>query len=200
MKIKNLPKKYEPIWSKSLKFLKKGRPGDDTHAKEVVETILNYTGKMKVDFDVLVPVAMMHDIGHSAILPKHFKYITGPEKYVNGKLVHILAGAKIADDILASLEYDTKKKAEIVDIISMHDADQLKIEKDVRKIYDSVNKKIFHDFDSLDRYNERRLKDASRLYKNRNKLLDLLESMLDNFFYAEFRKIAEDGMRTLRGK
>ncbi|KKR44115.1 MAG: hypothetical protein UX02_C0001G0242 [Candidatus Moranbacteria bacterium GW2011_GWC1_45_18] len=38
------------------------------------------------------------------------------------------------------------------------------------------------------------------VYKNRKKLLDLLEKMMENLFYDEFRKIAEEGMEKLRKK
>jgi len=68
MKIENLPEKYEKIWKKALPILKKGRPGDDVHAKETVKLVLSYQGNIKHDKDVIIPVAMMHDIGH-ALLP-----------------------------------------------------------------------------------------------------------------------------------
>jgi len=197
MKIENLPKKYEKIWKKVLPILKNGRPGDDIHAGETVKLVLNYKGKLKFDMDVVIPVAMMHDIGHSVILPEHFAYVTGPKKIANAKLVHMLAGAKIAKDILDAVGYDKKKRKEVVEIITIHDFDQLK-EVDWKKVYNTPNKKFFHDMDALDRYTEERITNMSFVYKNRKKLLDLLEKMMDNLFYDEFRKIAEDGMRFLR--
>ncbi len=199
LKIKNLPKKFQKIWKKCLALFKQGRPGDDEHAKETVEMILNYKGKIKIDRDILIPVAMMHDIGHAAILPEHFKYITGSEKIANGKLAHMLTGAKIASNILKSIEYPREKTIEIVEIISMHDADQLNISNaKIKMIYDTENKKIFHDFDSLDRYNEKRLKHFFKLYKDRNELLDILNKMMKNFFYKEFRKIAGNNLKKLK--
>ena len=159
--------------------------------------MLGYKGDIKFDPDVVVPVAMMHDIGHAVILPEHFEYVTGPKKISNAKLVHMLAGAKIARDILDSVGYDKKKTAEVVDIISMHDYDQLK-DIDWRKAYDTQNKKFFHDIDALDRYTEEKITNMSFVYKDRDKLLDLLEKMMENLFYPEFRKIAEEGMRKLR--
>jgi hypothetical protein len=197
MKIKELPKKYNKIWEKTLPILRKGRPGDDVHSREAVQLVLNYKGNVEFDPDVVIPVAMMHDIGHVAILSEHFKYVTGPEKITNAKLVHMLAGAKIAKDILDSVGYDKKKTAEIVDIIRMHDYDQLK-GVDWRKEYDTVNKKFFHDMDALDRYTEERINNMSFVYKDRKVLLDLLEKMIGNLFYDEFRKIAEGGMKKLK--
>jgi hypothetical protein len=196
MEIKDLPEKYQVLWGKCLPLLKLGRPGDDEHAKEVVEFILNYRGKLVLDQDVLVPVAILHDIGHSAILPGHFKYITGPEKIENGKLVHMLVGAKIARDLLQSIDYDQGKIEEIVEIISIHDSDQLK-DVDLRGIYNTENKKIFHDIDCFDRYNERRVKSISSVYKDRGELLALLEKLTKNFFYQEFRDIAQEKVKEM---
>lgn len=187
--IQNLPEKYKPIWKKALPYLKKGRPGDDQHAEETAKMILDYKGKLKMDYDVLVPVAMMHDIGHSAILPDHFQFVTGLKKIYNAKLVHMLSGAKIAKDILESVKYDKKKTKEIVNIISIHDFDQLK-EVDWKAAYDTENKKIFHDFDALDRYTEKRLQSIKSVYKDRKKILEILDKMIELIFFEEFKEEA----------
>ncbi|MFA6446152.1 MAG: HD domain-containing protein, partial [Candidatus Paceibacterota bacterium] len=181
MEIKNLPAKYLDLWNRCLPLLQKGRPGDDKHAVEVAEFVLN-CGKKDLDLDILIPTAIMHDIGHSAILPEHFKYITGQERVMNGKLVHMLAGAKIAKDTLDSIGYDSKKIAEIVDIISIHDADQLE-KTDIAKVFDTENKRIFHDIDCMDRYNAERLKKMIKLLPDKSKMLSMLEEGLKGFFY-----------------
>lgn len=198
MIIRNLPEEYEKIWQKCVFLFKEGRPGDDLHAIETVRFILNYKGDKKLDLEILIPVAMMHDIGHSAILPEHFKYITGTEKLVNSKLVHMLAGAKIAKTILDSIDYDREKIAEIVDIISMHDWDQLS-NINVKKMYNTDNKKIFHDIDVMDRFSEKRIKAFISKMKGMDweKLMKLLRPSLDTFFYNEFREIAEKKMQKL---
>lgn len=199
LQIKNLPSQYQKIWDKALPLLAKGRPGDDAHAQETVEMILDYQGKIKFHPEIVIPAAMMHDIGHYAILPEHFRYVTGPEKIPNAKLVHMLAGAKIAHDILVSVKYDPALTEKIVEIISMHDADQMK-NMNLAKIYNNTDKKFFHDMDSLDRYNEKRLKNISGIYSDRGVILQMLEKFLDLFFYAEFRKKAEEGLKELKSR
>ncbi len=192
----NLNEKFRKIWQKCLPYYKQGRSGDRQHAEETVKFILNYQGKLKIDKDVIIPVAMMHDIGHAAILHQHLKYVTGPKKIVNGKLVHMLAGAKIAHDILKSAGYDKKKAERIVEIISMHDYDQL-TGANLKKVYNTRNKKIFHDIDSLDRYTEKRISNLSSLYKNRKELMKVLASLASSFFYQEFKDIAQENLKIL---
>ncbi|NTU99134.1 HD domain-containing protein [Candidatus Falkowbacteria bacterium] len=187
----NFTEKYRRIWDAALPFLEKGRPGDDTHAAAVAKMIMDYDGSLGFDKDVLVPAAILHDIGHAAIMPEHFKFITGSEKLENGKLVHMLAGAKIAHDILSKIGYETDKTVEIVEIVSMHDADQLK-GLDISSVYNTDNKKVFHDIDSLDRYNDARLFASKNLFKDQGQMIGLLEKMLDNFYYDEFRQIAKN--------
>ena len=109
----------------------------------------------------------------------------------------MLAGAKIAQDVLRSINYDKVAAREIVDIISMHDMDQLRV-SDWKKAYNTTNKKIFHDIDALDRYNERRMRDAASMYHDKNKFLELLEKFVQQFFYKEFRKIAEKNLMKLK--
>jgi len=196
MTIKNLPVKYNKIWQLALPLLRKSRPGDDHHAMEVVSFILNYRGRLKLDYNVLIPAAMLHDIGHSAILPEHFKYVTGPEKMINGKLVHMLAGAKIAKDILVKVKYNQRDSREIIEIISMHDGDSLAGVK-VSKIFNTTNKKLFHDIDSMDRYNEKRLKNALYLYKDRKQILKILQGLLKNLFFEEFRNLAKANLKKM---
>jgi hypothetical protein len=190
-----IPENYKEIWEKAAPLLKQGRPGDDSHALEVVEFILTHGDPRS--FDVLVPVAILHDIGHSAILPEHFKFITGQERVMNGKLVHMLVGAKIAKDILDAIRYDPTKAAEIIEIVSMHDADQLE-NTDVAKVYDSENKKMFHDIDCMDRYNAERLKKMEKVLSDKDKMFAMLEKGLEGFFYKEFRDIAEAKLKDVK--
>jgi hypothetical protein len=192
-----LPEKYAAIWDKSLPFLEAGRPGDVAHAAETAAAVLAYRGPVAIDLDVLVPVAIMHDIGHGAILPEHFTYITGPDKLKNGKLVHMLAGAKIAKDILTAVGYDAAKAEEIVAAISMHDADQL-TGIDRERAYDTPSKKLFHDLDCSDRFNERRIADMAKMFPDRDKLLALLQESLKDIFYEDFRAAAEAKLEGLR--
>lgn len=196
MEIKNLPEKFNKLWQECLPLLKQGRAGDLEHAKNTVEFILNYKGNLQLDLDVLAPVGMMHDIGHSAILDAHFWYITGPQKLKNGKLAHMLAGAKIANDLLNEVDYPKDKAQEIVDIISVHDSDQLEIENP-RAPYDTENKKLFHDVDILDRFNQERIEKMGKLYPDKNQLLDLIKQNLKDFFFEEFKQIAESRFKTL---
>lgn len=198
MDISQLPKKYRPIWDASDPFFAQGRPGDQAHAADLVRFLLSYSGALAFDPEVMIPTAMLHDIGHAAILPQHLKYVTGQHKLSNGKLVHMLTGAKIAHDILMKIDYPPEKSEEIVEIISMHDADQL-LERfaDSSQIYDTLHKRIFHDVDMLDRYTLRRMQSINSLNPGNNAFHQALENGLSHFFFDAFRRLAQNRLSKL---
>ena len=192
-----IPPKYQPIWDKAKEKLKQGRPDDLTHAEKVMKTILEYKGNLPIDQDILIPVAIMHDIGHCMILPEYFKYISGGGKLKNGKLAHMLIGAKIAKDILQEVGYDEEKSKEIIEIIALHDADQL--EEKRPEFYNTENKRIFHDFDCLDRYNKERI-DAylkAGLFKTKEEMLKILTEKVDDLFIEEIKTQVKKQLKEL---
>jgi hypothetical protein len=192
-----LPTKYDELLQRCEPLLKQGRPGDYEHALETANMVADYNGGVAIDKDVLIPVAIMHDIGHSAILPEHFDYVTGTKKLINGKLVHMLAGAKIAKDILTALEYDTDKINEIVDIIRVHDADAL-TGLDTRVIYNTDNKKLFSDIDKLDRFSQQRIDKISARNNDKTEIMKLITQTMDLFFFDDFKKIATERLKTIK--
>lgn len=190
----NVPEKYQKIWGKAVPYLKDCRKGELEHCQNIAEEVYkNATGK-KWDLDVLIPLAILHDVGHAAVLPQHFYLISGPKKEENSKLVHMLTGAKIAHDILTEIDWPEAKVKEIVDIISIHD------NKD-KTLLDTEEKKVFNDIDKLDRYRI----DGYELTKKEFGVDDkqayvMLTKFLDQIVLPENRKIAEDSLELLKKK
>lgn len=191
----NIPKKYFIMWEKALPYLKMCRSGDLLHSKKTAEEVFKLGKGKKWDMDTLIPIAIFHDIGHSAILPEHFNLISGPSKEENSKLVHMLTGAKIASDILNSINYPKNKIKKIIDIISIHD-------KKDKSLFDTYEKIIFHDVDRLDRFSEDGLKMAKEEFGlNPKQILKLLEEqLLPEILSEDFRKKAEQNLSSLKKK
>jgi hypothetical protein len=192
--VKKLNPKIKKILEISLPLLEQGTPGSVNHAYDLIGEMLSFkSDKLKVDIDILLPLAILHDIGHAAILPEHFSLLTGPVKIKNSKLIHMLTGAKIAKDILEKVGYDHAKSKEIIDIIAIHDYDQLEgVDADA---FNTHNKKLFHDFDRLDSFNPARMKAYTKSFVKDNsqfeKVINTIMKIKDNFFFDEFKKLAE---------
>jgi len=181
----NISQKYQKIWQLAEPILKKCRPDDLIHCKQAAELVADFIKKYhRGDPDILVPVAIFHDIGHAVILPEHFDRVSGPNKLPDSKLVHMLTGAKIAKDLLQKIHYPSKKIKEIVEIISTHDIED-------KKLFNTENKKIFNDLDTLDRFSLARFRAIMRIFKwSPEETCKYLEKSIPNLFTLEVRKMA----------
>ncbi|MFC1723553.1 HD domain-containing protein [Nanoarchaeota archaeon] len=188
-----LDEDVKKVYDEALPYLEQGRAGDVEHVHDVMGELLDYkSDSAELDLRVLLPVAILHDIGHAAILEEHFKYLTGTDRLQNGKLVHMLTGAKIAKDILARAGYDPELSEQIVDIVAMHDADQ--VEGMGEEMFDTEAKKVFHDIDRLCIFNKGRFEKLIAKYGNKDKVektKGMLRKLVDGMFYDDLRQEAE---------
>ena len=69
----------------------------------------------RIDFDILMPVVLLHDVGYSKV-PKG----SNPFNLKIRKL-HSEEGAKIAEEILKEFDYERNKIKEIKRLILKHD-------------------------------------------------------------------------------
>jgi HD superfamily phosphodiesterase len=193
MKDPNIPQKYIAIWRKAVPYLEKCRNGDLMHSQKAAEEVYRLGENEKWDMDVLIPVAIFHDIGHSVILPEHFRLISGPNKEDNAKLVHMLTGSKIDNDVLKSIDYPQDKIEKIVEIISIHD-------KKDKSLFDTIEKQIFHDVDRLDRFSEDGVIVAREEFgMTPPQFIKLLEDqLLAEIISDDFREIAQNNLAKLK--
>ena len=106
---------YKKILEESISFYKKGREGDVEHIKWLSEVITRYVDESEVDYEILIPVVLLHDVGYAKV-PK------GSDPYnLNIRKLHSEEGAKIAKKILEKLNYPKERIEEIKRLILKHD-------------------------------------------------------------------------------
>lgn len=116
---------YNRILLLARPFYKKGRELEEEHHLTVAEIMENLLKEVSLDREVMIPAALLHDIGYSQIsLPDKNKthYINRVSKQQE-KIIraHMKLGAELAERILEKCKYDTKKIRRICQIISTHD-------------------------------------------------------------------------------
>jgi hypothetical protein len=110
-----MEKIYQEILNKAIPFYKKGREGDIEHVHWLFEIITKYISESDVDYELLIPVVILHDVGYSKV-PK------GANPYdLDIRKLHSEEGAKIAEHILEELKYPKEKIKEIKRLILKHD-------------------------------------------------------------------------------
>ena len=136
--------------------------------------------KQKGDPEVVIPAILLHDVGWGKLTVEMQNKAIGPgnDKVLNR--IHEVEGVKIATNILAEVNYDKIKSAEIINIIDGHDS---------RLISISDNDMIVKDSDKLFRFTSEgfifylNFKETS--VKER---LSWLESKVDSWFFTQTAK------------
>ena len=106
---------YKKILEKALPLYEKGREGDVEHIKWLAEVITKYVDESEVDYDILIPVVLLHDVGYSKVPRGSNPFDLDIRKF------HSEEGAKIAEEILEELDYPKDKINEIKRLILKHD-------------------------------------------------------------------------------
>lgn len=171
---------------------------DKGHARTVVNFAIKLLKTEKADPEVVIPAAILHDIGWSMLSEKErFSIFLDNRKQVGTfsgsrdiRMKHEKLGSELARKILRKLKYDVAKTKEIVSIIDGHDT---------RETFLSENDGIMRDADKLWRYSRkgfaadtrRRKNTPEDMYNTRKKQLNL-----KGYFYSKTaEKIASEELK-----
>lgn len=172
---------HKKIWKLALPY--QDMRDDKGHVKTVLDFALQLLKCESADADVVIPAAILHDIGWSQMTEKErmgpVSGIVSEEKEKTLRCKHEKLGAKIAGKILREVKYDRKLIKEITSIIDGHDT---------RKGFISKNDGIVRDADKLWRFSKKGMmtdikrrkhspSDSIKLYKN--------QMISPNYFYSK---------------
>jgi putative nucleotidyltransferase with HDIG domain len=175
---------FERIWR--LALLYQDKRDDKGHAKTVLNFALRLVKKEKADENVVIPAAILHDIGWSQ-LPKEerlsiFVKETTMKVATSLRIKHEASGVKMTRNILEGVKYDSGLTEEILEIVSRHDT---------RVGFISKNEGVVRDADKLWRFSKTGFwVDVKRSGVNPECLRQKLKAQIDekNFFYSETAK------------
>ena len=141
------------------------------------------------DTTVVLPAIILHDVGWKMVPENLHLQAFGPKaKDMETNRIHEVEGARIARDILESLDFPSSLVDEIVEIILGHDS---------RKSPLSLNDAIVKDADKLWRFSAEAFKINPKRFKIDPKVhANWLGQQIDGWFLTETgRKIAHDEQR-----
>jgi HD superfamily phosphodiesterase len=164
---------HQKIFEKAKPFLRTRK--NLIHTRIALRYALRLLQSEKGDEDVVIPAALLHDVGWKKI-PANLQLTAFGPSPTNPKLtrVHEVEGAKIAEAILKDLQYPSQKIKEICRIIRGHDT---------RKRPISRNDRIVKDADKLWRYSRKGMAtDRTRFQIPCREYLAFLEGIVDQWF------------------
>lgn len=113
-----MKRKYKEILNLAEPYYKKGRAADKFHHLKVFKLMQGILKeKPKLDEDVMMAAALLHDIGYAKI-PKEIRKKHWARKVVKD---HMAIGATLARSILKKVNFPAEKIRKVYDIIAVHD-------------------------------------------------------------------------------
>lgn len=171
-------KKYHHVWKLALPYLKKGINKDFiVHTEGVVKAVQLILKKEKGDPDMLIPAAILHDVGWAQVEKKYQRTKNKVNK-LRGMKLHIELAPGIIKEILRSVNYKTSQINEVISIVQAHKFSNPR----------TLNKRILIDADQLsDAFKEQFYSDVAAYNTTPEKHYEF--RMNDNHFYT---KTAQD--------
>jgi HD superfamily phosphodiesterase len=183
-----LNKTEEKIFQLAMPFL--AVRDNEVHTRAAITFALRLLETEEGDRDIVIPAAILHDVGYSS-LPEHLmSRAWGPRKETAITRIHEQEGARIAAAILEEVGYDAFKAAEILEIIDGHDT---------RPEALSANDRIVRDADKLTRYAKDLESWSPTFCSTTEEAAARLERSVDNwFFLAVSKEIARQELKQRR--
>jgi HD superfamily phosphohydrolase YqeK len=182
-----LERKYEEIFKRAARYLSTRK--NDIHVQVAYEFACRLLALYPdADEDIVLPAIILHDVGWNMVPEEKLLEAFGPNmKDKESHRLHEVEGARIAKEILESLNFDPVKIQEIVKIIEGHDS---------RKEAMSLNDKLVKDADKLWRFSPVGMDTNIKMFRmDNNKLSDRLLLMIDEwFFMPESKDMAREGL------
>ncbi|MDD5254361.1 MAG: HD domain-containing protein [Candidatus Nanoarchaeia archaeon] len=180
---------FEKIWKLALPY--QDKRDDIGHAETVLFYALKLIKPEDADEDIVIPAAILHDIGWSQLPKKERLSIFGnklsKKRIIEVQKKHEKFGVELAKEILKKTNYNKELDDEILEIISGHDT---------REGFISKNEGIMRDADKLWRFSNKGFwADIKRNKFTPEFLLEKLRVKIDtpNFLYSETaKKIARE--------
>lgn len=172
-----MKQKYQNVWKLAIKYLRMGSEKDYVlHTKGVVKAMELILEKEKGNADILIPAAMLHDVGWAKV-PKKYQCATDKKKQLRAMKLHIKYAPKIICEILKPLNYKTFQVNEIIDIVESHKFCKPK----------KLSKKLLIDADQLsDAFKEQFNSDVKAYHITAEKLYNFRKN--GNVFYTKTAK------------
>ncbi|WP_300464155.1 HD domain-containing protein [Desulfobacula sp.] len=157
---------------------------NEIHTQNVIDFAFKLLQEEKGDRDIVIPAAILHDVGWIKISEDNIRKAMGPNGDESIVRVHEEEGVKIAEGILEKHLNSHRKISEILEIISGHDT---------REDALSMNDKIVKDADKLSRYDVSFLNLVDWCDFTTQELFHQLESNISKWFFLPLsKKIANE--------
>jgi len=202
LKTKDVPEKFSKLWQATEKLLEQAKPEEVAHTKDMINAVLESRKTIKLDLDIFLSLAILHNIERIEVLKKYFKNVSISSKLKNNKIIRLSPAENVAKNLLESINISPMKIEEIIGILKLREKARKTAHTDTKaknKLYNTDNKKMFYDLHLLSRFNKEEIKDMEKALSDKDEFDKLINSHFNLFFNDKLRMVAQKKFREIEG-
>jgi len=201
--IKGVSKKFNILWEAAERLLEQAEPREVAHTEDMIDAVLECRGVLKYDLNIFLPLAMLHNIERVKVLKEYFNDVVITAKLKDDKIVRITPAENVIKNLSESIGISPAHINEILSVFKVRKKAR-RAEKDgdaetAKLLYNTDNKKLFHDLHLLSRFNRKEIKTMKSGFSDKELFNKMINIRFNLFFNDELRRVAEDRFRAIEG-
>jgi len=200
--MKELSGKFNILWEATKKLLEHAKSEEVCHTEDMIKAVLECRQILKYDLDIFLPLAILHNIERITVLKEYFDDVVINAKLKDGKIVRLSPAENVIKNLLESIGEKQANIEEIIKIFKVREKVR-KAEKEgvgeIKKFFDTDNKKLFYDLHLLSRFNRKEVKAVKKAISDKDRFEKLMADRFNLFFNDKLRNIAEKKLREIEG-
>jgi len=201
--IKGVSKKFNILWEAAERLLEQSEPREVAHTKDMIDAVLECRGVLKYDLNIFLPLAMLHNIERVKVLKEYFNDVVITATLKDGKIVRLTPAENVIKNLSESVGISPANINEIISVFKVRKKAKMAEQKGekfkAKKFYNTDNKKLFHDFHLLSRFNRKEIKLMKSGFSDKELFDKMINIRFNLFFHDKLRIVAEDRFRAIEG-
>lgn len=201
--LKITSKKFNILWEAAERLLEQAEPREVAHTEDMIKAVLECRKILKYSLSIFLPLAILHNIERVMVLKEYFNDAVITAKLQDGKIVRLSPAENVVKNLLESIGTSTANVKEILSVFKVRKkarrAEREGDSKKAKRLYNTDNKKLFHDLHLISRFNSKEINAMKDAISDRNKFEELISTRLDSLFNHQLRIVAEKKLRKIEG-
>lgn len=183
--------------------MEQAEPREVAHTEDMIKAVLECRKILKYSLSIFLPLAILHNIERVRVLKEYFNDAVITAKLQDGKIVRLSPAENVVKNLLESIGTSPANVKEILSVFKIRKkvrrAEREGDSKKAKRLYNTDNKKLFHDLHLISRFNSKEINAMKNAISDRDKFEELISTRLDSLFNQRLRIVAEKKLRKIEG-
>lgn len=182
---------YDKLFAEVVPLLKSGRLGDYQHIKSVYAKLIDGFRKGQFTYNprIMLPAAILHDVGFGFLKQKHMRYFTGRKRVLPMRNAIDTLSRAFSAHLLLEHGFHQPEIKEILYIMQNGDQENIRVRRRPIELI------LLHDLNLYDRFLPHRIKAAEHM-RTRDEYRSILQASYSNILLPQLKQEAKKILET----